>query len=662
MSVKRLKELRNLLTKYNYEYHNLDMPTISDTKYDLLMRELIELEAKYPKEYDETSPSVKVGGLVLSNFEKVAHKKQMLSLGNVFSFEELKSWAQKIESEIASVEYVVELKIDGLAMSVFYKDGIYQQALTRGDGNVGEDVTNNVRTIADLPLKIDILDEIEIRGEVYMPHKSFARVNKERVNNNEKEFVNCRNAAAGSIRQLDSKVAASRGLSAFWYYFPVASDLGLKTHYQALNYLKDLKLKINDKVKLFSNIEAVYEYISYMEANRFDLDYDIDGMVIKVNDLASQEKLGQTQKAPKWAIAYKFKEEEATTVVEDIFCTVGRTGKVTPNAKLQPVFIANSTVSYATLHNADIIKDKDVRINDTVVIKKAGEIIPEVVRVIFEKRSNQKPFEFPENCPVCGQKIVRLENEADYFCINNECPAKIVEGIAHFASRDAMNIDGLGIKKVETFHQKGLINHFEDIFLLVNKEEEITSLDKFGKKSFDNLINAIEDSKSRSLECLIFGLGIRQVGSKASKILAKRFKSLDNLMIATYDELVAINDIGGITAEAILDFFANEKNQKMIARLRDYNLNFDYLESNELDSTSIFSDKVVVLTGSLESFTRKEATAFLESKNAKVTSSVSKKTDYLIYGANAGSKYDKALKLGVNLLSEAEFFEILNNG
>jgi len=659
MSKERLFELRKLLTRYNYEYHVQDNPTISDTEYDLMLRELLELEAKYPEEYDPSSPSLKIGGEVLESFNKLTHKRSMLSLGNVFNKEELQQWADRITKEIGKVEYCVELKIDGLAMSIEYQNGYFTQAVTRGDGIVGEDVTNNVKTIMSIPLKIDENSEVEFRGEVYMPKSSFVKVNKERALNSEKEFANCRNAAAGSIRQLDSKVASKRGLSAFWYYMPQGADFGFKTHYDSLMGMKKWGFKINDKTRLINSVDEVFKYIQKIEEERFDYPYDIDGVVIKVNNFASQDILGSTAKVPKWAIAYKFKEEEAKTVVEDIFLSVGRTGRITPNAKLTPVNLAGSTVSYATLHNEDIIKEKDVRVNDTVIVKKAGEIIPEIVRVVYEDRKGQQEFKFPSNCPECGNLIYRLENESDYYCVNNDCPARIIEGIAHFASRNAMNIDGLGVKKVERFVNEGLINSFEDIYTLENYKEKIISLDKFGEKSYDNLIKAIEKSKENELDKIIIGLGIRQVGEKASKILAERFENIDNLMNASVEELEEIDDIGTITALSIQEFFNDENNMKMIKTFKDLGLNMTY--TKQLVEESKFSGKVCVLTGSLERFTRKEASLFLESKGAKVTSSVSKKTDYVIYGSNAGSKLTKANDLKIATLSEEEFFEEMQN-
>ncbi len=657
MEEERIKELRKLLTRYNYEYHVLDAPTIPDSEYDRLFRELLDLEAKHPEMFDPSSPSQKVGYSVLDSFTKVVHEKPMLSLGNVFSYEELKDWASKIEKDYHDVEYCVEYKIDGLAMSLTFEDGIFKTAVTRGDGIEGEDVTNNVKTIKSIPIGIPYKQKYEIRGEVYMPKKSFDKLNIQRELNGETLFANPRNAAAGSIRQLDSKVAASRGLDAFWYYVP--DDINANNHYDSLMYAKHLGFKVNDGIKKYHSIDDVIEWIKEVSEFRHNLPYEIDGMVIKINDYDMQKKLGFTSRIPKWAIAYKFPPEEVSTKVEDIFITVGRTGKCTPNAKFKSVFLAGTVVSYATLHNEDFIKDKDIRIGDEVIVRKAGEIIPEVVRSLHDKRDgSQKHFVFPDTCPICGSRIYRLEGEAAHYCVNNDCSARLVEGIAHFASRDAMNIDGLGVKRVEALHNAKLLNSFEDIYLLNEKKEELLSLEKFGLKSFDNLMTAIENSKKNSLERLIYSLGIRQVGEKASKILASKFKNMDSFMNADINKLSEIKDIGPVTAETIIDFFKEDANKKMIEHFKEFGINMNYLDSS-IESDSIFKDKTVVLTGTLSIYTRKEATKLLEDLGANVSGSVSKKTDYVIFGIEAGSKLDKARELGVQCLSEEEFKEML---
>ena len=657
MSAERIKELRELLTRYNYEYHVLDRPTIPDSEYDVLFRELQDLEALHPELDDPASPTKKVGYEVLESFNKVVHDKPMLSLGNVFNYEELKEWARKIEDVFDHVEYCVEYKIDGLAMSLIYEDGLFRQAVTRGDGVEGEDVTSNVRTIRSIPLKIDYRQRYDIRGEVYMPKSAFERVNAQRRANGEEEFANPRNAAAGSIRQLDSAIAAGRGLDAFWYHVP--EDVNAKTHYDSLMYARKLGFKVNDTIRLYDNIEDVWKRIEEVTAFRHDLPYEIDGMVIKVNDYAQQQALGFTSRIPKWAIAYKFPAEEVRTTVEDMFITVGRTGKCTPNARFRPVKVAGTTVGYATLHNEDYIKEKDIRIGDTVIVRKAGDIIPEVVRSIKEDRDgSQVPYVFPAVCPVCGGKLIRYEDEAAHYCINTDCPARLVYGIAHFASRDAMNIDGLGEKKVEAFYNEGILRSFEDIYTLFNKKDIILNIDKFGLKSYENLIAAIEDSKKNSLERLLFGLGIRQVGEKAARILATNFRNMETLMNATEEELSSIRDIGPITAKGIVDYFHDANNIRIIDELRLLGLNMEYID-NSLSADNPFNGKTVVLTGTLSIYSRKEATELLENMGARVAGSVSKNTDYVIYGEAAGSKLTKANELGVATLSEEEFRNML---
>ena len=653
----RILELRNLLKRYAYEYYTLDMPSVPDSEYDRLFRELEELEKKHPEMADPNSVTQRVGFEILSEFKKVTHERPMLSLGDVFSYDELREWAKKITDVYGQVEFCAEYKIDGLAMSLIYEDGLFKQAVTRGDGITGEDVSSNVRTIQSIPMAIPYKQRYDIRGEVYMPKSSFQRVNRERKANNEEEFANPRNAAAGSIRQLDSRICASRGLDGFWYHVP--DDVNSDTHYGSLQYAKQLGFIVNETTSLFNDIEEVISFIEETAKIRHDLPYEIDGMVIKVNSYALQKELGFTSRIPKWAIAYKFPAEEVVTKLEDIFITVGRTGKCTPNAKLTPVKVAGTTVSFATLHNEDNIADKDIRIGDSVVVRKAGDIIPEVVKAIKEKRDgSQLPFEFPEFCPVCGGRLYRFEDEAAHYCVNSECKARLVYSIAHFTERNAMNIDGFGEKRVEAFLNNGLISSFEDIYKLHNRKDEILQMEKFGEKSFDNLIEAIENSKNNSLERLINGLGIRQVGEKASKILSARFKTMDAFMNASLEELSAIKDIGPITAEYIVDYFKEEDNREMIAQLKLLGVKMEYLDQS-VDSDSLFRDKTVVLTGTLENYSRNEAAALLENLGAHVASSVSKKTDFVIYGAEAGSKLDKARSLGVTTLSEAEFENML---
>ncbi len=653
----RLIELRQLLKRYSYEYYTLDKPTVPDSEYDALFRELQELEEKYPEMDDPDSVTKRVGYEILSEFQKVDHEKPMLSLGDVFSYDELREWSKKITDLYPDVEYCAEYKIDGLAMSLTYEDGAFKQAVTRGDGITGEDVTSNVRTIHTIPMSIPYRQRYEIRGEVYMPKASFNRVNRERLNNGEEEFANPRNAAAGSIRQLDPRICASRGLDGFWYHVP--DDVNSDTHYGSLMYARKLGFIVNENTKLFSNIEEVINYIEETAQIRNDLPYEIDGMVIKVNSYALQNRLGFTSRIPKWAIAYKFPAEEVKTTLEDIFITVGRTGKCTPNARLTPVRIAGTTVSFATLHNEDNIKDKDIRIGDQVIVRKAGDIIPEVVRAIKEDRKTDLPrYVFPEYCPVCHGKLYRFEDEAAHYCVNSECKARLVYSIAHFTERNAMNIDGLGEKRVEAFFNAGLLNSFEDIYKLHNRREEILSLEKFGEKSYNNLVEAIEGSKQNSLERLIYGLGIRQVGEKAAKILASYYGSMDAFMEASLESLSEIKDIGPVTAEYIRDFFAEENNLEMIRQLKLFGVNMNYID-NSISNDSVFNGKTVVVTGTLENYTRNQISELLENLGAHVASSVSKNTDYVIYGKEAGSKLRKAQELNVTTIDETEFGKLL---
>ena len=659
MSEDRILALRRQLNQYNYEYHVLDHPTVSDAEYDQLMRELITLEQQHPELFDPNSPTQRVGGQLWEEFNKITHKRPMLSLGDVFNKEELFEFARKAEAEVGPVDYCCECKIDGLAMSLNYQGGRFQYAVTRGDGVVGEDVTHNVRTIKSIPMEIEYEGELEVRGEVYMPKASFERLNQKRRENGEEEFANPRNAAAGSIRQLDSKVAASRGLDALWYHVPQGPQLGHHQHSESLDFIHSLGFRINPLNRLCRNIEEVWQFVEDLTLMRSDLPYEIDGIVIKVNDYEKQQQLGFTAKTPKWAIAYKFPAEEAVTRLENIFVTVGRTGKITPNAQLTPVRLAGTSVGFAQLHDEDMIRDKDIRIGDYVIVHKAGDIIPEIVASVPEKRDGlQVPYVFPKVCPVCGMPLVRYPDEAHHFCINNDCPARVVESIAHFCSRDAMNIDGLGVKRVELFHSQGWLNTVEDIYNLKDHYDEILETPKMGKKSADNLLEAIENSKQNSLEKLLYGLGIRQIGEKAAKILAYRFETMQALMQATYEELEEIKDIGAITAQTVLDFFHDEANQHLIEALIGHGLNMICLKEEQVET--IFTGKTVVLTGTLATMTRPEAQALLEHLGATVSGSVSKRTDFVIYGENAGSKLTKAQSLGVATMTESEFMEEVN--
>lgn len=654
MSQQRILELRSILDRLAYEYYVLDQPSKSDQEYDRYYQELVALEDEFPQYRDPNSITQRVGGVVLDAFTKVEHKRTMLSLGNAFNLEDLHAFDERVREVVPNARYVVELKIDGLAMSLIYRDGRFVQALTRGDGVVGEDVTHNVKTIPSIPMHIPLQGEVEVRGEVYMPNASFQMLNEEREKNGEELFANPRNAAAGSIRQLDSSVAAKRKLDAFWYYFVNAQEYDIHSHEEALQKMSEMHLRVNPLRKVCERIDEVWQFIEEITEQRNDLPYAIDGMVIKVDDLDAQNRLGSTVKVPRWAIAYKFPAEEVITKLLDIVVTVGRTGRITPNAVLEPVRVAGTTVSAAQLHNEDMIKEKDIRIHDDVVVRKAGDIIPEVVRPLLERRNDtQAVYHFPTHCPICGSELVRFPEEAAHYCINQDCPARVVESMIHFASRDAMDIDTLGDKKVEFFHKQGFLNTIEDIYCLKEHRQELIDLEGFKEKSVDKLLDAIEDSKQNPLEDLIYGLGIRQVGKKAAKVLAKHFLSMDALMAANEEELVAIKDIGQITAESITAFFHEPKNMELIAHLKGYGLRMD-TEAEQIQESS-FSGKTIVLTGTLTQMTRNDAKALLESLGANVSGSVSKKTDLVIYGEAAGSKLTKANSLGVMTMDEDTF-------
>lgn len=656
MSKQRILELRKILDSLSYEYYVLDKPSVDDQEYDRYYQELVSLETKYPQYQDSNSITQRVGGVVLDAFSKVEHKRAMLSLGNAFNLEDLQAFDRRVKEEEPNVRYVVELKIDGLAMSLIYRDGRFVQALTRGDGVVGEDVTHNVKTIASIPMHIPLKQEVEVRGEVYMPNSSFTMLNDEREKNGEEVFANPRNAASGSIRQLDSSIAAKRKLDAFWYYFVNAEDFDIHSHEEALCKMSDMHLRVNPLRKVCSTVEEIWSFIEQITEQREILPYAIDGIVIKVDDVDAQRRLGSTVKVPRWAIAYKFPAEEVITKLLDIVVTVGRTGRITPNAVLEPVRVAGTTVSAAQLHNEDMIKEKDVRINDDVIVRKAGDIIPEVVRPLIERRNGtQGIYHFPTKCPICDSELVRFPEESAHYCINQDCPARVVESMIHFASRDAMDIDTLGDKKIEFFHKQGLLNTIEDIYRLHEHKDEILAMEGFKDKSYQKMVDAVEDSKTNPLEDLIYGLGIRQVGKKAAKVLAKRFLTMDMVMQANVEELVAIKDIGDITAESIVAFFHESKNMELIAHLKGFGLRMDS-EAEEVKE-SIFTNKTVVLTGTLTLMTRNEAKAILESLGANVSGSVSKKTDYVIYGEAAGSKLVKATNLGVATMDEETFMK-----
>ena len=660
MSAKdRIKEITELLEKYNYEYYVLDNPSVPDSEYDRLMQELIKLEKENPELISPLSPTQRVGGQVQDEFKKIRHKRMMLSLANAFNDDDLRDFDRKVREvlKVDQVTYMCELKIDGLGMSLVY-NGDLQYAVTRGDGTTGEDVTSNVITIKSVPSRIKLDKEFEIRGEVYMPKKSLEKLNKEKEANGEQLFANARNAAAGSIRNLDSSIAASRGLDAFWYYLPNASDFDLRFHSDALKMADELGFRTNKERRLCKGIDEVIDYIAEYTVKRPDLDYDIDGIVIKVDDMSLYDKLGYTSKTPRWAIAYKFPPEEVVTKLEDIIFTVGRTGKITPNAVLTPVKVAGSTVQRATLHNEDFISDKGLMVGDYVIIRKAGDVIPEVVAPIKDRRDGSEiPFRMIDKCPVCGSPLVKVD--AMHFCKNPQCDARKIEAIIHFASKDAMDIEGLGEKVAEQFFNQGFIREVSDIYHLYDYREDVISLDGWKDKSIDNLLSSIEKSKGNSLERVLFGLGIKEVGAKMAKTLARKYSNIDNLMNASYYELMEIDDVGPVVADSICKFFANEDNKVLIERLKAYQLNFEFLGNTISAANSYFSGKTCVLTGTLSSMGRKEATEKLENLGAKVTGSVSKATDVVIAGVEAGSKLDKAQALGIKIIDEEEFLSLI---
>jgi len=656
MSKERIEALRAQLNRYNHEYYVLNASSVSDAQFDQLMKELIRLEAQYPEFDDALSPSKRVGGGISESFEKIRHKRQMLSLGNVYNQQEVFDFVDKIQGEYGMVEFCVELKIDGLAMSVEYQDGRFHHAVTRGDGEVGEEVSANVKTIRSIPLTIPEKRELEVRGEVYMPKAALESLNAQRLLNEEEPFANPRNAAAGSIRQLDSSIAAQRGLDAFWYYWPDAETFGLTRHSLALKQLKTMGFKTNPYTKTVSFKEELWDLILEYTALRHSLPYEIDGIVIKVDELALQKKLGYTAKTPRWAVAYKFPAEEVTTRLSDIFITVGRTGKITPNAKLEPVRIAGTSVGFAQLHNEDFIASKDIRINDLVIVRKAGEIIPEVVASLPDQRDgSQQPYVFPTICPSCGGPLVRDQEEAAHYCINVSCPSRITEALAHFASRLAMNIDGLGIKTIQALYDAKLVDSIDDIYTL--QREDLLKLPGFKEKSVDKLLSAIEASKSNSLEKLLTGLGIRQVGEKAAKTLTQTFGSLEALRQASIEALKATPDVGDITASMIRSYFAEAHNATLLDQLIALGLN---TQSRLTQIASPYQGKTIVVTGSIEGYTRQEVEAWFEARGAKAAGSVSKLTSLVIVGENAGSKADKAKELQIPIKTGEDWLKEVN--
>lgn len=663
-AITRVEELRATIERHNYLYYVKDEPAIEDYEYDQLMQELIRLEGDFPELVTVDSPTQRVGGVPLESFHKVEHHIPMLSLGNAFNAQDLREFDRRVQQGIGTdepIRYVCELKIDGLAVSLRYENGRFVQGATRGDGRTGEDITQNLRTIRSLPLTLKQPLSIEVRGEAYMPRRAFERLNKERAERDEPLFANPRNAAAGSLRQLDPKIAASRSLDLFLYSMVGEEGLPASTHSGALDLLEELGFKVNSERRVFTGMEDVISFIEGWTGQRSELPYEIDGMVIKVDSFAYQDELGFTAKSPRWAIAYKFPAEESVTVLKDIEITVGRTGAITPTALLNPVSLAGTTVERASLHNEDIIREKGIMIGDHVIVKKAGDIIPQIVGVKTEMRDgSEQPYQMPTHCPECKSELVRLEEEVALRCINPQCPAQIREGIIHFVSRNAMNIDGVGEKVVTQLHEHKLIRSVADLYYL--EREELLKLERMGEKSVDNMLAAIEISKQNSLERLLFGLGIRFVGEKAASILARHFGTIDRLREAAEEELTAVHEIGTKMAESIVKYFEKPEVTETIDRLRAAGVNMEYvgLRVEDIPNDSPFSGKTVVLTGTLAQVTRKEAQQMVEARGGKVSGSVSKKTDLVVAGEAAGSKLIKANELGIQVIDEATFLEWVN--
>ncbi|WP_368916038.1 NAD-dependent DNA ligase LigA [Exiguobacterium acetylicum] len=655
----RIDEIRQTLNRYSYEYYVLDQPTVPDATYDQLLRELTELETAHPELITPDSPTQRVGAAPLEAFEKVTHDLPMLSLGNVFDETEIREWVARIERSLGrSTTYVAELKFDGLAISLKYEDGRFVRGATRGDGTVGENITQNLRTIKALPLRLQAEETVEVRGEAYMPKQSFERLNEDRASREETLFANPRNAAAGSLRQLDSSITASRNLSLFVYGVGV-NTLTARSHSEAMAQLASLGLPTNQHMQTCETVEEILAYIAHWTEARASLPYEIDGIVLKVDRYDDQEELGFTAKSPRFATAYKFAAEEVMTTVEDVDFSVGRTGKVTPRARFAPVVVAGSTVTYATLHNADFIAEKDIRLQDSVIIKKAGDVIPAVVQVVTAERTGEEtPIVFPTHCPACQSELVRLEGEVDIRCVSPECPAQLMEGIIHFVSRQAMNIDGLGEKVVRQLYDHEAIRTIADLYRL--DRDELLTFDRMGETSVDKLLAAIEASKQNSVERLLFGLGIRLVGQKAAYLLAERFDSLAGIAAASYEEIVAIDGIGGKIADSIVKYFEHPEAQALIRDLEQLGVNQQFLGERVDQTNAPLGGKTIVLTGTLESLKRSEAGKRLEALGADVTGSVSKKTDVLVAGEKAGSKLTKAESLGIEIWDEARLLEELS--
>ena len=654
----RMDELIDYINKASYEYYVLDNPTITDQEYDDYYNELLSIEEKYPELKREDSPTNRVGGAVLDKFEKVTHDHPMLSFDDIFNEEEIILFDERIKKVVSTAHYTLEPKMDGLSGSLIYKKGVLVRGATRGDGVTGEDITTNIKTIKSVPLRLTEDIDIEVRGEIYMSKKSFLEANREKVKNGEKEFANPRNAAAGSIRQLDSKVAAKRNLDFMAYFIPNPEDYGIKTQKESLEFLKKLGFVTNYKLNGYAkNVKDITNYINSLSEKRDNLPFEIDGVVLKVDNLEDEKRLGFTSRVPRWGIAYKFPAKEVLTTLKEIKFTVGRTGKITPNAIFSPVHVSGSLVSKATLHNSDYCIDKDVRVGDTISIRKAGDVIPEVVEVKLDRRKEDSvPFKMIENCPMCNSVLVR--KDANHYCKNEHCPSRKIESLIHFSSRDAMYIEGFGESIVEDFYNLGYLKNIDDFYTLDKYKDELMLLEGFGEKSISKLLESASNSKKNSLERLLFGLGIRYVGKKTAKILSKYYKTMDNLIKADFDELKSINDIGDVIAKSIVDYFSDEKNINLINRLKDLNLNMRYLGEEVNTSNENINGKTFVITGTL-SRPRDEIKEEIEGLGGNVTGSVTKKTDYVIAGEKAGSKLIKATELGIRVLTEEEYNNML---
>jgi DNA ligase (NAD+) len=660
----KMTELNQQLAEWAHAYYVKDAPKVEDSEYDKVYHELVSLEQEYPELISNDSITQRVGGDILSGFSKVTHKVPMMSLNNAFNKNDLIDFENRIKKLTSMpINYMVELKIDGLAINLRYENGKFIQGATRGDGVVGEDITHNLKTVKSIPLSLAKPLTIEVRGECYMPKKSFIELNEAREAEGENVFANPRNAAAGSLRQLDPKVAAKRNLSTFIYTVADTTGFDFNSQNDSLIELEELGLKINNERKLCHSIDEVWDYIENFRDKRHELDYEIDGIVIKVNDFTAQEEIGYTVKAPRWAIAYKFPAEEAETVIRDIEWTVGRTGVVTPTAVMDPVQLAGTTVARASLHNVDLITEKDIRLLDHVMIHKAGDIIPEVTRVLTDKRDETSvPYEFPTHCPTCDSELERIESEVALRCMNPMCPAQIKEGLNHFVSRNAMNIDGLGPRVLEQMYDKDIIKNVADLYFVT--EEELLTLEKIKEKSANNILTAISQSKNNSLEKLLFGLGIQHVGAKAAKLIAEEFGTIEQIMVAEKETINAIDTIGPVIADSIEKYFSNEEVKELVAELKRAGVNTDYLGQTAADLASVespFKDKVIVLTGKLTHFNRNEAKEKIEALGGKVTGSVSKKTDIVVAGEDAGSKLEKAEKLEITVWNETQMVEAIEN-